>query len=184
MVCTVRIGRSQRVIGYREGDACYCAWIGLPPGVEQRRMKCARRQTVSSSSARKELQLRINRWEQLQVALLTAGAAVCCALVRRLQAFRDVVRSRSGRGSAPSLRCLWAAVCGVSDVAALTFDHIQQRDGSLVHSKCAGKHGRFRTTPMPNWVKVAIDAWPRPAPLFGAKYSDLSAPVTALWGIG
>jgi hypothetical protein len=39
---TVRIGRSQRVIGYREGDACYCAWIGLPPGVEQRRMKCAR----------------------------------------------------------------------------------------------------------------------------------------------
>jgi hypothetical protein len=24
-------------------------------------------------------------------------------------------------------------------VAALTFDHIQQRDGSLVHSKCAGQ---------------------------------------------
>jgi len=22
-----------------------------------------------------------------------------------------------------------------------------------------GKHGRVRTAPMPNWVKVAIDAW-------------------------
>ena len=26
-----------------------------------------------------------------------------------------------------------------------------------------GKHGRIRTTPMPNWVKVALDAWATPA---------------------
>ena len=51
--------------------------------------------------------------------------------------------------------------CGLrrSEVAALTFAHIQQRDGRWCIVDLVGKHGRVRTTPMPNWVKVAIDAW-------------------------
>jgi site-specific recombinase XerD len=51
--------------------------------------------------------------------------------------------------------------CGLgrSEVAALTFAHIQQRDGRWCIVDLMGKHGRIRTTPMPNWVKVAIDAW-------------------------
>jgi len=51
--------------------------------------------------------------------------------------------------------------CGLrrSEVAALTFAHIQQRDGRWCIVDLVGKHGRIRTTPMPNWVKVAIDAW-------------------------
>ncbi len=51
--------------------------------------------------------------------------------------------------------------CGLrrSEVAALTFGHIQQRDGRWCIVDLVGKHGRIRTTPMPNWVKVAIDAW-------------------------
>jgi hypothetical protein len=44
-------------------------------------------------------------------------------------------------------------------VAALTFAHIQQRDGRWCIVDLLGKHGRIRTTPVPNWVKVAIDAW-------------------------
>jgi integrase len=32
-----------------------------------------------------------------------------------------------------------------------------------VHRDLVGKHGRIRTTPMPSWVKVAIDAWTVPA---------------------
>ena len=54
--------------------------------------------------------------------------------------------------------------CGLrrSEVAALTFAHIQQRDGRWCIVDLVGKHGRVRTVPMPTWVKVAIDAWTRP----------------------
>jgi site-specific recombinase XerD len=51
--------------------------------------------------------------------------------------------------------------CGLrrSEVAALTFTHLQQRDGRWCIVDLVGKHGRVRTMPMPTWVKVAIDAW-------------------------
>src|SRR5450631_972488 len=51
--------------------------------------------------------------------------------------------------------------CGLrrSEVAALAFAHVQQRDGRWCIVDLVGKHGRVRTAPMPNWVKLAIDAW-------------------------
>jgi site-specific recombinase XerD len=51
--------------------------------------------------------------------------------------------------------------CGLrrSEVAALTFAHVQQRDGRWCIVDLVGKHGRVRTAPMPNWVEVAIDVW-------------------------
>jgi integrase len=51
--------------------------------------------------------------------------------------------------------------CGLrrSEVAALSFTHIQQRDGRWCIVDLVGKHGRVRTAPMPTWVKHAIDAW-------------------------
>jgi integrase len=51
--------------------------------------------------------------------------------------------------------------CGLrrSEVAALTFAHVQQRDGRWCIVDLVGKHGRVRTAPMPAWVKVATDAW-------------------------
>jgi site-specific recombinase XerD len=51
--------------------------------------------------------------------------------------------------------------CGLrrSEVAALTFRHVQQRDGRWCIVDLVGKHGRVRTIPMPTWAKVAIDAW-------------------------
>ena len=55
--------------------------------------------------------------------------------------------------------------CGLrrSEVAALTFTHLQQRDGRWCIVDLVGKHGRVRTAPMPAWVKVAVDAWASPA---------------------
>jgi len=55
--------------------------------------------------------------------------------------------------------------CGLrrSEVAALTFNHLQQRDRRWCIVDLVGKHGRVRTAPMPTWVKVAIDAWTLPA---------------------
>jgi integrase len=51
--------------------------------------------------------------------------------------------------------------CGLrrSEVAALTFVHVQQRDGRWCIVDLVGKHGRVRTVPVPTWTKVAIDAW-------------------------
>src|ERR1700680_4554896 len=51
--------------------------------------------------------------------------------------------------------------CGLrrSEVAALTYTHVQQRDGRWCIVDLRGKHDRVRTAPMPTWVKVAIDAW-------------------------
>src|ERR1017187_1849363 len=55
--------------------------------------------------------------------------------------------------------------CGLrrSAVAALTFAHLQQRDGRWCIVDLIGKHSRVRTAPVPTWVKVAIDAWASPA---------------------
>jgi site-specific recombinase XerD len=54
--------------------------------------------------------------------------------------------------------------CGLrrSEVAALTMNHIQQRDNRWCIVDLVGKHGRVRTIPMPTWVKVAIDTWTEP----------------------
>ncbi len=51
--------------------------------------------------------------------------------------------------------------CGLrrSEVAALAFAHLQQRDGRWCIVDLVGKHGRVRTVPVPTWTKVAIDAW-------------------------
>jgi integrase len=51
--------------------------------------------------------------------------------------------------------------CGLrrGEVAALTVDHIQERDGRGALVDLRGKHGRVRTVPVPAWVKTAIDAW-------------------------
>lgn len=46
-----------------------------------------------------------------------------------------------------------------SEVAILSFDHIQQRDGRWVIVDITGKGNRIRTIPIPSWVKVAIDEW-------------------------
>ena len=51
--------------------------------------------------------------------------------------------------------------CGLrrAEAAALTFDHIQQRDGRWVLVDLIGKRDKVRSVPMPNWTKAAIDEW-------------------------
>ena len=51
--------------------------------------------------------------------------------------------------------------CGLrrSEIATLTFSHIQSRDSRWCIVDLVGKHGRVRTAPVPTWVKIAVDAW-------------------------
>ena len=46
-----------------------------------------------------------------------------------------------------------------SEVAALTVDHVQQREGRWVIVDLLGKGNRVRTVPMPSWTKAAMDSW-------------------------
>lgn len=46
-----------------------------------------------------------------------------------------------------------------SEVAALTIQHIQQRDGRWTIVDLIGKHSHVRTVPIPSWTKLAIDEW-------------------------
>jgi integrase len=60
-------------------------------------------------------------------------------------------------------RAIFAVLLGCalrrSEVASLTFKHIQLRDNRWCIVDLVGKHGRVRTIAMPAWVKTAIDAW-------------------------
>jgi len=51
--------------------------------------------------------------------------------------------------------------CGLrrSEVASLTFHHLQVRDGRWCIVDLKGKHGRVRTVPVPAWTKAAVDTW-------------------------
>src|SRR5918911_805043 len=51
--------------------------------------------------------------------------------------------------------------CGLrrAEAAALSFEHVQQRDGRWVLVDLVGKRDRVRSVPMPGWAKAAIDAW-------------------------
>jgi integrase len=61
--------------------------------------------------------------------------------------------------------------CGLrrSEVAAMTFDHVQERDGRWCVVDLVGKHGRVRTVPIPSWVKKAIDGWTNAAGVNGGR---------------
>ncbi len=50
-----------------------------------------------------------------------------------------------------------------SEVAALTFDHVQQREGRWVIVDLMGKGNRTRSVPIPSWVKAALDGWAQAA---------------------
>ncbi|MBU0705011.1 MAG: tyrosine-type recombinase/integrase [Chloroflexi bacterium] len=51
--------------------------------------------------------------------------------------------------------------CGLrrSEAAALTLDHVAQREGRWVVCDLVGKGNRTRTVPMPSWARAAIDEW-------------------------
>ena len=59
-----------------------------------------------------------------------------------------------------ALLCLLVG-CGLrrTELAALTVEHIQQREGRWVLVDLVGKGQRVRSVPMPAWAKAALDRW-------------------------
>jgi len=71
-----------------------------------------------------------------------------------------------------------------SELAGLTFDHIQQREGRWVIVNLAGKGGRTRSVPMPSWCKAAIDAWASAAGITSGRILRAIDKAGKVWGDG
>jgi integrase len=69
--------------------------------------------------------------------------------------------------------CILALLGGCAlrraELAALTVEDIQQREGRWVIADLCGKGGRIRTVAMPMWVKQSVDAWVAGAGLRGGR---------------
>ncbi len=99
---------------------------------------------ISRVKSAKSIGIRVGNW----LTLRQAQALLSTPNIATLKGLRD--------------RAILAVLlgCGLrrSEVAALTFAQVQQRDGRWCIVDLVGKHGRVRTIPMPTWVKVAIAA--------------------------
>lgn len=76
--------------------------------------------------------------------------------------------------------------CGLrrAELANLTFDNIQQREGRWVLPDLVGKGGRIRTVPLPAWVKCAVDVWTEAAGLSEGSVFRAINKKGIIWGKG
>ena len=76
--------------------------------------------------------------------------------------------------------------CGLrrSEVVALKVGEIQRREDHWAIIDLVGKAGHVRTVPVPAWVKAAIDAWTRSAPVVSGKLFRSIRKNGTVWGDG
>ena len=91
-----------------------------------------------------------------QLAVFAAGRALARP-ARRRNNYRNTRPCRLKRSAGRGLRR--------SELCALQFDHLQEREGRWVIADLIGKHGRVRTVPAPGWCKAAVDVWAEAAQL-------------------
>ncbi len=76
--------------------------------------------------------------------------------------------------------------CGLRrhEVAALTVDHLQQREGHWAIVDLAGKGGHIRTIPVPDWVYSASNDWMQAAGIKTGKLFRKVSSADKPWGEG
>jgi site-specific recombinase XerD len=93
----------------------------------------------------KRLGVRMGNWLTLQEAQTLLGSPDAATV--------------KGKRDRAILAVLLGCALRRSELAGLTVEHIQQRDGRWVFADLVGKGGRVRTVAVPAWVKVTIDQW-------------------------
>lgn len=90
---------------------------------------------------------------------------------RQTQALIEAPAPNSLKGKRDRAALALMVGCGLrrEEVAALTFEHIQQREGAWAIIDLRGKGGRVRSVPVPAFVKVAVDIWRISARLEGGR---------------
>jgi site-specific recombinase XerD len=108
-------------------------------------------QGIQHVKGAKQAGVRTGNW----LTLLQAEALIDAPKIETLKGKRD--------------RAILALLIGTglrrTEIAEVTFEHIQQRDGRWAIVDLKGKGERIRTVPMPSWAKVAVDAWTEAAGL-------------------
>ena len=76
--------------------------------------------------------------------------------------------------------------CGLrrTELAQLTLEILQQREGRWVLVDLEGKGRRVRTVPVPGWVKVAIDEWIAAAAIANGRLLRAINKGGTVWGEG
>jgi site-specific recombinase XerD len=118
----------------------------------------------------KRLGVRMGNWLTLPEAQTLLGATDAATV--------------KGKRDRAILAVLLGCALRRSELAALTCEHIQQRDGRWVLADLVGKGGRVRTVAVPAWVKVTIDQWAEAA---GIETGRLWRPINRggrVWGQG
>jgi len=67
--------------------------------------------------------------------------------------------TRKGQRDYAILALLVGCALRRAELASLSIEDIQQREGRWVIADLRGKGGRVRTVAIPHWVKLAVDAW-------------------------
>jgi site-specific recombinase XerD len=78
-------------------------------------------------------------------------------------------KSLKGKRDRAILCLLVGAGLRREELAGLTTEHIQQREGRWVVLDLAGKRKRIRTIPIPGWAKAALDTWTTAAGITGGQ---------------
>jgi site-specific recombinase XerD len=76
--------------------------------------------------------------------------------------------------------------CGLRrhEVAELTLDHIQQREGHWAIVNLSGKGGHVRTVPVPDWVYYELSTWIQAAGIETGKLFRRVSSAGKIWGDG
>ena len=76
--------------------------------------------------------------------------------------------------------------CGLrrAELASLTVEHLQTRQGHWAIVDLVGKGGRIRTVPMPKWVKDALDRWLSAARITSGRVFRAISRSGKVWGNG
>ena len=74
--------------------------------------------------------------------------------------------------------------CGLRrhELAALTFGHLQQREGHWAIVDLSGKGGHVRTIPVPDWVHGLLDDWTKAAGIDAGKLFRRVSSAGRAWG--
>lgn len=76
--------------------------------------------------------------------------------------------------------------CGLrrAELAALTIDHLQQREARWVWIDLVGKGSRLRSVPVPDWVKMLLDDWIAASGIRDGKLFRAVDKADRAWGSG
>ena len=135
--------------------------IGLAPSTINQKMSAIRKlaqEAADNGLVDQDLAGGISRIKGVKSSGVRTGNWLTAQQAERLIEAPDTTRLKGIRDQA-ILAIMVGSGIRRSEVAALTFGHIQMRENRWVIVDLVGKGNRVRTVPIPVWAKSAVDRW-------------------------